>query len=191
MSITTLPCALPDTCVEQHGSESTARERNAKRATAFRRSPRKSLNAHPVFGERHLRHLLNSYQKYYNKRLARTYTRTHRSHVPSRLSVARWRCQFWADCITNISGPKFLTGQRSKYLFIRELVGLDSSEPSSRQLESPRLRPARIIPLGAENAAVPRLNVLSLRLHRLWIAFYQLDGGERPPPWLLLHEPME
>src|SRR5207244_12835816 len=33
-----------------------------------------------------------------------------RSHVPSRLSVARWRCQFWADCTTNIPGRKFPTG---------------------------------------------------------------------------------
>ena len=31
-------------------------------------------------------------------------------------------------------------------------------------------------PLSAENAAVARLDVLSLCLHRLWIAFYQLDG---------------
>jgi len=33
-------------------------------------------------------------------RLVRTYrcTRTRRSRVPSRLSAARWRCQFWADC---------------------------------------------------------------------------------------------
>src|SRR6516164_9305056 len=46
-------------------------------------------------------------------------------------------------------------------------------------------------PLGAENAAVPRLDVLSLRLHRVWIASYQLDSGERPAPCLLLHEPME
>src|SRR5262249_38533644 len=46
-------------------------------------------------------------------------------------------------------------------------------------------------PLGAENASVPRLDVLSLCLHRLQIAFHQLDGGERPPPCLLLHEPVE
>jgi hypothetical protein len=44
-------------------------------------------------------------------RLGRTYrcTRTRRSHVASRLSVARWRSQFWAGRITNISGRKFLT----------------------------------------------------------------------------------
>src|SRR5882724_9359662 len=42
-------------------------------------------------------------------RLVRTYrcTRTRRSRVPSRLSVARWQCQFWVDCTTNISERKF------------------------------------------------------------------------------------
>ena len=45
-------------------------------------------------------------------RLGRTYrcTRTRRSHVPSRLSVACWPCQFWAACTTNISERKFPTG---------------------------------------------------------------------------------
>src|SRR5258707_4259264 len=45
-------------------------------------------------------------------KLGRTYrcTRTRQSHVLSRPSVARWRCQFWAGCITNISGRKFPTG---------------------------------------------------------------------------------
>src|SRR6266516_7765612 len=44
--------------------------------------------------------------------LVRTHrcTRTRRSRVPSRLSVAHWRCQFWADCTTNISERKFPTG---------------------------------------------------------------------------------
>jgi hypothetical protein len=39
-------------------------------------------------------------------RLVRTYrcTRTRRSRVPFRLPVARCRCQFWADCTTNIQG---------------------------------------------------------------------------------------
>jgi hypothetical protein len=48
-------------------------------------------------------------------RLVRTYrcTRTRRSRVPSRLSVTRWRCQFWADCTTNISERKFPTGTRA------------------------------------------------------------------------------
>src|SRR5262249_22812341 len=45
-------------------------------------------------------------------RLVRTYhcTRTRRSRVPSRLSVARWRCRFWVDCTTNISERRFPTG---------------------------------------------------------------------------------
>jgi hypothetical protein len=30
--------------------------------------------------------------------------------VPLTLWVARWRCRFWAGCITNISEPKFPTG---------------------------------------------------------------------------------
>jgi hypothetical protein len=44
-------------------------------------------------------------------RLVRTYrcARTRRSRVPSRLSVARWRCQFSADCTTNISERRFPT----------------------------------------------------------------------------------
>jgi hypothetical protein len=45
-------------------------------------------------------------------RLLRTYrcARMRRSLAPPRLSVARWRCQFWADCTTNISERKFPTG---------------------------------------------------------------------------------
>jgi hypothetical protein len=47
-------------------------------------------------------------------KLGRTYrcTRTHRSHVLSRPSVARWRCQFWAGCITIFQGVSFRQGQR-------------------------------------------------------------------------------
>jgi len=44
--------------------------------------------------------------------LGRTYhrTRTRRYRVPFRPSVAHWRGQFWADCITNISERRFPTG---------------------------------------------------------------------------------
>jgi hypothetical protein len=50
-------------------------------------------------------------------RLVRTYRciRTRRSRAPSRLSAARWRGQFWADCITNISEPKLPTGTRGDH----------------------------------------------------------------------------
>jgi len=62
------------------------------------------------FGERHLRHLLNSYQKYYNEaRTTYRCARTRRSLAPSSLSVARWQCRFWAVCTTNISERKFPT----------------------------------------------------------------------------------
>jgi Pterin 4 alpha carbinolamine dehydratase len=35
-----------------------------------------------------------------------------------RVAVARWRCQFWADCTTNISERRFSDGDRGpkKYL---------------------------------------------------------------------------
>src|SRR3979490_2875775 len=34
----------------------------------------------------------------------------HRSLAPSRPSVARWPCQFWADCTINIYECEFPTG---------------------------------------------------------------------------------
>src|SRR5260370_19336707 len=37
-------------------------------------------------------------------------TRTRRSRVPFRPSVARWRCRFWAGCTINILECKFSTG---------------------------------------------------------------------------------
>ena len=59
-------------------------------------------------------------------KLGRTYrcTRTRQSHVLSRPSVARWRCQFWAGCITNISGRKFPTGTAA-YLTAGEIFPLE------------------------------------------------------------------
>src|SRR5205807_7706458 len=56
-------------------------------------------------------------------KLGRTYrcTRTPQSHVLSRPSVARWRCQFWAGCITNISGRKFPTGTGFNCYFLPDL----------------------------------------------------------------------
>ena len=78
-----------------------------------------------VFGERHLRHLLNSYQKYYNQ--ARTHLSLHKdAPIPRAVQteVARWRCQFWADCTTNISGRKFPTGTAA-YLTAGEIFPLE------------------------------------------------------------------
>ena len=64
-----------------------------------------------VFGERHLRHLLNSYQEYYNG------VRTHlslRKDLPIPRDVQTGgprapRCQSWADYITNMFEFEFPT----------------------------------------------------------------------------------
>src|SRR5712691_8527249 len=45
--------------------------------------------------------------------------------------------------------------------------------------------------LRAENLAIACLDFLSLRLHRRWIAFHELDRGQRPASGLLLHKRME
>jgi transposase InsO family protein len=68
-----------------------------------------------VFGERHLRHLLKSYEKYYNE------VRTHLSlnkdaPIPRTVqTVARWPCQYWADCTTIIYVCEFPTGTASRH----------------------------------------------------------------------------
>jgi hypothetical protein len=50
-------------------------------------------------------------------------TRTRRSHVRSKLR-SHARCQFWADCTTNISGRKFPTGTAA-YLTAGEIFPLE------------------------------------------------------------------
>jgi hypothetical protein len=69
-----------------------------------------------VFGERHLRHLLNSYQKYYNE--ARTHLSLHKdAPIPRAVqTVGRTLAMpvLVADCTTNISERKFPTGTASK-----------------------------------------------------------------------------
>jgi hypothetical protein len=82
-------------------------------------------------------------------RLARTYhcTRTRRSHVASRLSVARWRSQFWAGCITNISERKFPTGTRDTEFAKRgfESVSIKRELPGGRiQVEANKLYPVHV-----------------------------------------------
>src|SRR5258708_36427533 len=42
-----------------------------------------------------------------------------------------------------------------------------------------------------ENPAVACFDFLSLRLHRHWISFHELDRGQRPASSLLLHKRME
>jgi transposase InsO family protein len=63
-----------------------------------------------VFGDRHRRHLLNSYQEYYNE--ARTHLSLHKdAPIPRPVqTVGRTLAmQFWADCTTRISECKFPT----------------------------------------------------------------------------------
>jgi transposase InsO family protein len=55
-----------------------------------------------VFSERHLRHLLLCYMKYYNG--SRTHLTMHRSRAPSIAPGTFFVAQSWADCITNMAG---------------------------------------------------------------------------------------
>ena len=70
-----------------------------------------SIRRDCLHSERHLRHLLKSYQQYYNE--ARTHLSLQKDApipAPSRASVRRWPCQFWVACTTNISEREFPTG---------------------------------------------------------------------------------
>src|SRR5256714_6959734 len=42
---------------------------------------------------------------------------------PFRLPVTRWRCQFWADCTSNISERKFPTGTGNSYQRRPAIIG--------------------------------------------------------------------
>jgi hypothetical protein len=78
---------------------------------ADRRQVRRDCLDHVVvFGERHLHHLLKSYQNTTTKH-ARTChcKRTRRSPVRSRPSVRRWPCRSWVGCTINISECEFPT----------------------------------------------------------------------------------
>jgi hypothetical protein len=58
-----------------------------------------------VFSERHLRHLLLSYMKYYNgARTIYPWRRMHRSRSPSIAPGKFFVAHSWAGCITNIPG---------------------------------------------------------------------------------------
>jgi transposase InsO family protein len=83
-----------------------------------------------VFGERHLRHLLNSYQKYYNE--ARTHLSLHKD-APIPRAAQRvglpLAMPFWADCTTIFQSVSFRHGQRS----VRILLHLPAVEIASSQ----------------------------------------------------------
>src|SRR5256886_2583046 len=78
-----------------------------------------------VLGERHLRHVLLSYQQYYNERTSsttmrrvRTYpwTRMRRSHALSRPLAAYLAAPSWEDCIINMCGSNLRQGQVPTHL---------------------------------------------------------------------------
>ncbi len=73
---------------------------------------RECLDHVVVFSERHLRHLLRSYMKYYNGP-ARIYPwrRMHRSRAPSIAPETFFVVQFSADCTTNISASNLRQAQ--------------------------------------------------------------------------------
>jgi transposase InsO family protein len=60
-----------------------------------------------VLGERHLRHVLQSYLQYYHETRTYPWTRMRRSHALSRPLVAYSAVPCWADCITNMCGSNF------------------------------------------------------------------------------------
>ena len=86
-----------------------------------------------VIGERHLCDLLKSYRKYYNE--ARTHLSLEKDApipAPSRVSVRRWPCQFWADCTINISERK--VSDKDNAAARRPHQGADDDpSPSARQ----------------------------------------------------------
>ena len=89
-----------------------------------------------VFGEQHLRHLLNSYQKYYNE--ARTHLSLQKDApipAPSRPSVTRWPCPFWAGCTTNIYRCEFPTGTGSGggRSFLHSLAAIEGGPGAPRR----------------------------------------------------------
>ena len=56
----------------------------------------------------------------------------HRSPAPSRPSVARWPCQFWADCTINIYECEFPTGAGGARGAARECINGPMAAPGFR-----------------------------------------------------------
>src|SRR5262249_25839006 len=137
-------------------------------------------------------------------RLVRTYrcTRTRRSRVPSRQSVSRWRCRFWADYTTNISGRKFPTGTGRAFS-----EGVRFCPPRSIIYHSANAvaridGPVDIEPFGRRTArhsrllelASPRDRVAMPHRHVLGMGWAERAGMEEPAvvvgiKMVRLHEP--
>src|SRR5258706_7749483 len=75
--------------------------------------------------------MLSLPQYYTETRTHLSLQRTGRSRVPFGLSVARWRCQCWADCATNISERKFPTGTGGRGGYLKKSLGSQHHRPFS------------------------------------------------------------
>ena len=98
---------------------------------------RECLDHGIVFGERHLRQLLRSYQQYYNG------SRTHLALAkdsPLTRSVQRIgafsRCRSSADCTIVTSGSDFRQGQLEEAGYVVVSIGLSTSQKARRDVHA-------------------------------------------------------
>ncbi len=57
--------------------------------------------------------------------------------------ASRWRCQFWADCTTNISERKFPTGTGGRGGYLKKSLDRNTTGPLASTGPSKNLRDAR------------------------------------------------
>src|SRR5260221_291535 len=129
--------------------------------------------------------LLHSYQKYYNE--ARTHLSLHKdAPIPRAVqTVGRTLAMPVLD-----NSPSFRQFQFFGHKGSRSgPKGVRCSRCEHRRQEGSFNRPCNSS--HPENPAVACLDFLSLRLHRHWISFHELDRGQRPASSLLLHKRME
>src|SRR3982074_934542 len=112
----------------------------------------------------------------------------HRSHAPSRPSVARWPCQFWADCTINIYECEFPTGTG---LFPKPKVPLVRRRTCG--LPQRRLRSSAFAQRDAiAHAMQPTIHVVAAFIVVDAIAVADVEPVLRAvPPDRMLHKPRE
>ncbi len=106
-------------------------------------------------------------------RPVRTYrcTRTRRSRVPFRPSVARWRCRFWADCTINILERRFPTGTtresvRPKQRHAPTSAFTNGPQPGHRQADFPQSPACPVVMIGRPAPPFRPRRGLCLPTHR-------------------------
>ena len=111
-------------------------------------------------------------------RLAHTYrwTRTRQSRVPFRPSVERWRCQFWADCTTNISERNFRQGHqvRAHLNGIARIQSQDTSQMLLAKIRTDPSSPAGASQSGAQHVDSARADLDDIDRSRIPIARIRL-----------------